>query len=66
LIKNVTQMLVDLGTPGVKQRSVYEDDFEVHFIETSRKFYRTESQNFISTNSAAEYMKKVSSGSLRS
>eukprot|EP01127_Copromyxa_protea_P005350 TRINITY_DN15293_c0_g1_i1.p1 TRINITY_DN15293_c0_g1~~TRINITY_DN15293_c0_g1_i1.p1 ORF type:complete len:736 (-),score=141.66 TRINITY_DN15293_c0_g1_i1:66-2273(-) len=59
LIKNITQMLVDLGTPGVKQRSVYEDDFEGHFIETSRKFYRAESQNFISTNSASEYMKKV-------
>lgn len=59
LIKNITQMLVDLGIPGVKQRSVYEDDFETHFIETSRKFYRAESQNFISTNSASEYMKKV-------
>lgn len=59
LIKNITQMLVDLGTPGLKQRSVYEDDFETHFIETSRKFYRAESQSFISTNSASEYMKKV-------
>eukprot|EP01126_Amoeba_proteus_P042960 TRINITY_DN4684_c0_g1_i2.p1 TRINITY_DN4684_c0_g1~~TRINITY_DN4684_c0_g1_i2.p1 ORF type:complete len:679 (-),score=112.16 TRINITY_DN4684_c0_g1_i2:419-2371(-) len=59
LIKNITQMLVDLGSPGIKQRSVYEEDFEVQFIESSRKFYRTESQSFISSNPAAEYMKKI-------
>jgi cullin 3 len=59
LLKNVTQMLVDLGTPSVSKRSVYEEEFEKHFLETSAQFYKLESQNFISTNSASEYMKKV-------
>lgn len=56
LVKNITQMLIDLG---VNSRTVYEDDFEKHFLETSSTFYRLESQEFISSNSAADYMKKV-------
>ncbi len=56
LVKNITQMLIDLG---VNSRAVYEDDFEKHFLETSATFYRIESQEFISSNSASEYMKKV-------
>jgi len=56
IVKNVTQMLVDLG---VNSRSVYEEDFEKPFLETSAAFYKVESENFIATNSAAEYMKKA-------
>jgi len=57
LVKNITQMLIDLG---VNSRTVYEDDFEKHFLETSATFYRVESQEFISSNSASDYMRKVS------
>jgi len=57
LLKSITQMLIDLG---VNSRSVYEEDFEKHFLETSSNFYKAESQEFISTNSASDYMKKVS------
>lgn len=56
LLKNITQMLVDLG---VNSRTVYEDDFERHFLETSATFYRVESQEFIASNSASDYMRKV-------
>jgi cullin 3 len=56
LLKNITQMLMDLG---VNSRSVYEEDFEKPFLETSATFYRVESQEFIASNSCAEYMKKV-------
>ena len=49
LLKTFTKMLVDLG---VNSRTVYEDDFERHFLETSATFYRVESQEFISSNSA--------------
>lgn len=56
LMKNITQMLVELG---VNSRAVYEEDFERHFLETSAAFYKAESLNFISTNSASEYLKKV-------
>lgn len=56
LIKSITQMLVDLG---VNSRSVYEEDFEKPFLEATRDFYRIESQEFISSNSCPDYMRKV-------
>jgi len=56
LLKNITQMLVDLG---IGSKTVYEDDFEKHYLSESTRFYRLEAQEFISTNSAPEYMKKV-------
>jgi len=56
LLKNITQMLIDLG---VNSRSVYEEDFEKPFLETSSTFYRVESQEFIASNSCSDYMKKV-------
>jgi len=52
-------MLVDLGTPGSKGRSVYEEDFEKPFLDESAQFYRMESGAFILSNSASEYCKKV-------
>lgn len=55
-IKSVTQMLVDLG---IDNRSVYEEDFESLFLQTSATFYRIESQEFISSNSCSDYMKKA-------
>lgn len=56
LVKSVTQMLIDLG---VNSRVVYEEDFEHHFLTTSSSFYRSESQDFIATNSCSDYMKKA-------
>jgi len=56
LLKSVTQMLVDLG---INSRQVYEEDFEKQFLEVSANFYKAESNNFISTNSSSEYLKKV-------
>ncbi len=53
----VTHMLIDLG---INSRSVYEEDFEKQFLETSASFYRLESQDFITSNSCSDYMKKVS------
>eukprot|EP00027_Filamoeba_sp_ATCC50430_P010543 CAMPEP_0168562902 /NCGR_PEP_ID=MMETSP0413-20121227/12379_1 /TAXON_ID=136452 /ORGANISM="Filamoeba nolandi, Strain NC-AS-23-1" /LENGTH=717 /DNA_ID=CAMNT_0008594377 /DNA_START=100 /DNA_END=2253 /DNA_ORIENTATION=+ len=56
LLKNVTQMLVDLG---VNSRAVYEDDFEKPFLESSANFYKIESQEFIASNACADYMRKA-------
>eukprot|EP01114_Cavostelium_apophysatum_P003635 TRINITY_DN1368_c0_g1_i2.p1 TRINITY_DN1368_c0_g1~~TRINITY_DN1368_c0_g1_i2.p1 ORF type:complete len:736 (-),score=233.08 TRINITY_DN1368_c0_g1_i2:74-2281(-) len=56
LIKNITQMLIDLG---INSRTVYEDDFEKSFLESSSNFYRMESQDFIAVNSCSDYMRKV-------
>jgi hypothetical protein len=41
IFKNMVQMLVDLG---LGSRGVYESEFEAKFIETSSKFYSSESQ----------------------
>lgn len=56
LVSAITHMLIDLG---INSRTVYEDDFEKPFLETSANFYRLESQEFIASNSCSEYMKKV-------
>lgn len=56
LFRNITQMLIDLG---VNSRTVYEEDFEIHFLETSASFYKRESSEFIAVNTASDYMRKV-------
>jgi hypothetical protein len=53
LLKTVTSMLVELG------RDVYARDFEANFLNDSSRFYQAESQEYISQNSASDYMKKV-------
>lgn len=54
-VRNACQMLMVLGI----NRSVYEEDFEKHFLIQSAEFYRLESANFLSENSASVYIKKV-------
>ncbi|PRP75027.1 cullin C, partial [Planoprotostelium fungivorum] len=58
LIKSITQMLVDLRAGS---KTVYEEDFERNFLDTSSNFFKKESQEFISSNSCSDYMKKVES-----
>jgi len=53
LLKTVTSMLVELG------RDVYARDFEANFLNDSSRFYQAESQEYISQNSASDYMKKA-------
>ena len=56
LVKSITQMLFDLG---INSRQVYDEEFEVYYLETSGNFYRNESQSFINTNSCPDYLIKV-------
>ncbi|GKV08717.1 hypothetical protein SLEP1_g20313 [Rubroshorea leprosula] len=53
LMRNITKMLMDLGS------SVYQDDFEKQFLESSADFYRLESQEFIESCDCGEYLKKA-------
>lgn len=55
-IKNVCQMLVQLG---IDKRSVYEEIFEVPFLEQSAEFYRSESQRYLNENCASTYIREV-------
>jgi len=53
LLKTVTSMQVELG------RDVYARDFEAQFLQSTGVFYQAESQEYISQNSASDYMKKA-------
>lgn len=55
-IKNACQMLMTLG---IESRNVYYEDFEDPFLQQSAEFYRRESQNFLTENSASVYIRKV-------
>jgi len=55
-IKNVCKMLVDLG---IDRRTVYEEIFEVPFLEQSAEFYRSESQRYLNENCASTYIREV-------
>lgn len=55
-IKNSCQMLMILGIDG---RTVYEEDFERHFLRVSAEFYKLESEKFLAENSASVYIWKV-------
>jgi cullin 3 len=56
LVKNVLRMLVDLG---VQSNAVYEDDFEVFFLEQTLDFYRAEAQSLLDHNTCPEYLVKA-------
>ncbi|KAI4352586.1 hypothetical protein L6164_006823 [Bauhinia variegata] len=53
LMRNIIKMLMDLGL------SVYQEDFEKHFLEVSADFYRLESQQFIECCDCGDYLKKA-------
>ncbi|KAL1291482.1 hypothetical protein HN51_059999 [Arachis hypogaea] len=53
LMRNIIKMLMDLGL------SVYQEDFEKHFLSVSANFYCLESQKFIETCDCGDYLKKA-------
>lgn len=53
LMRNIIKMLMDLGL------SVYQKDFEKHFLEVSANFYCLESQKFIESCDCGDYLKKA-------
>ena len=53
LMRSVIKMLMDLGS------SVYQDDFEQHFLEVSANFYGLESQQYIESCDCGDYLKKA-------
>ena len=56
LLKTILSMLVDLNVDGTK---VYEDEFESHFIEATKNYYRQESLTFLSQNTCSDYIHKA-------
>lgn len=57
-IKSCTEMLLEIKeNNGVE--SIYVSDFENLFLETSREFYRVESDELVRYFDPPEYMRKV-------
>lgn len=53
LMRNITKMLMDLGS------SVYQQEFEKPFLDVSADFYRVESQRFIECCDCGEYLSRA-------
>ncbi|PWA83273.1 Cullin [Artemisia annua] len=53
LMGNIVKMLMDLGP------SVYQQEFEKHFLDASTNFYRRESQELIECCDCGDYLKKT-------
>ena len=56
VMKNVLQMLLEIG---IDCDEVYERDYEKMFLEGTKEFYRRESQEYLSRNSAPDYVRKA-------
>lgn len=56
LMRNTLSMLAELGVDGP---SVYEEDFEQYFLETTRDFYRRESLDYLTQNTCPDYLTKA-------
>ena len=56
LLKNILSMLADLG---VNSNRVYEADFEASFLETTKQFYKQESQEYLDRNTCPDYLRKI-------
>ena len=58
LLASVLSMLLDVNVDGV---NAYEDEFEQPFLESTRNFYREESQTFLEQFTCSEYLDKAQS-----
>ncbi|OMJ73855.1 hypothetical protein SteCoe_27371 [Stentor coeruleus] len=56
LIKNIINMLAEINP---REKSIYVSIFENPFIEESRVFFTYEAQEWVSSDSCPEYLKKV-------
>lgn len=57
LLKQNTSMLLELGAADAS--NVYERDFETLFLGTTQEFYHRESLDFLSKNTAIDYVAKA-------
>ncbi|XP_065840946.1 cullin-3-like [Oscarella lobularis] len=58
-VKTACQMLMMLSGNPANPKEVYEEEFERPFLEETAEFYKVESQNLLTENSASVYIRKV-------
>lgn len=56
LQRGILLMFLEIGLGG---KNIYETEFEIPFLSSTRDFYREESLKFLSTHSSFEYIEKV-------
>ena len=63
LVKTIVNSFVSLGIDGSNTNKVsldiYREHFETPFLEATEKYYRSESEAFLTQNSVLDYLKKV-------
>jgi len=57
VLKQVLGMLLELG--GADSSNVFENDFEAPFLARTQEFYHMESMEYLSRNSATDYVTKA-------
>lgn len=60
LLKQIVAMLLEIGHADYNS-AIYQQDFEDCFLGTTQEFYHTESLDFLSKNTAADYVRKATS-----
>ena len=58
LLKQVISMLLELGRADY-QAAVYQQDFESAFLGTTQEYFHTESLQYLSSATAADYVRKA-------
>lgn len=58
-MQNIMHMLCELTPDASNAREVYEELFEVPYLETSATYYKIKSDEFLATGTAAEYLVQV-------
>jgi cullin 3 len=56
LMKGLLTMLGELSVDGA---NVYEEEFEKHFLDMTRAFYRHESQSYLSESNCSDFIRKA-------
>lgn len=63
LVKKIVDSFVSLGLDesdtNKQSLDVYKEHFETPFIETTEKYYKTESEAYLADNSVSDYLKKA-------
>lgn len=50
---------LDISDTNRQNLEVYKDHFEVGFIESTKQYYKAESEAFVAANSVSDYLKKA-------
>uniref|UniRef100_A0A914DEA7 Cullin family profile domain-containing protein n=1 Tax=Acrobeloides nanus TaxID=290746 RepID=A0A914DEA7_9BILA len=59
LISSYSEIGMEINELYKADLTIFQNQFEQHFLEDTRRYYTTESTEFMQTNSFTEYLKKI-------